>query len=212
MKLFTKISNTQITNRILPMTYAVIFSTVLISFFNIGNSYAQTYVQSRVGYVHQQYKPLNPEILNRDEHDYLGGYMFDFEVGKQLKRKKITFMIGARIQQIKEDVKGIYTQYQINPDADINVYRTSILFTAGLKTPIVGKLALQSQLNFGPKYTLWYQDGEFKESFWRYNLPLDIGLEHPLNDKWNLTGGASISMPIYTSRTYIFYFGIITKL
>ncbi len=212
MKLFANINYKHIINQIIPNAYAVIFCSVFISFINISSSNAQTYLQSRVGYVHQQYKPLNPEVLNRDEHDYLGGYMFDFEVGKQLKRKHITFMFGARIQQIKEDVKGIYTQYQINPDADINVYRTSILFTAGLKTPIAGKLALHSQLNFGPKYTLWYQDGEFKESFWRYNLPLDIGLEHPLNDKWNLTGGASISMPIYTSRTYIFYFGIITKL
>ncbi len=200
------------TNLILPKKYTIIFYIVFISFFSISNSNAQTYLQSRVGYVHQQYKPLNPEILNRDEHDYLGGFMLDFEIGKQLKRKKITFLFGARIQEIKEYVKGIYTQYQINPEADINVYRTSILLTAGLKTPIVGKIALQFQLNFGPKYTLWYEDGEFKESFWRYNFPLDIGLEYPLNKKWNLVGGTSISMPIYTSRTYIFYCGIITKL
>jgi hypothetical protein len=189
--------------------YKAIFYLMILS---ANPLVAQTYMQTRVGYVDQTYKPINPEILNRDEHDYLGGFMIDIEIGKQLKRKKTTFLFGARIQQIKESVKGIYNQYQKNPDADINVYRTSILLTTGLKIPIVGKMALQFQLNYGPKYTRWYQDGEFKESFWRHNLPLDIGIEYSLNNKWNLVGGTSISMPIYTSRTYMFYCGIITKL
>ena len=172
---------------------------------------AQTYLQGRMGYVHQPYKPLNPEILNRDEHDYLGGFMLDFEIGKQLKTKKVTFLFGIRIQQII-DVKGIYTQYQINPDVDINVYRTSFFLTAGLKIPIVKKMSLITQFNYGPKYTLWYEDGEFKDSFWSCNIPLDVGFEFPINNKLNILCGTSNTLPIYTSRTHIFYCGITAKI
>lgn len=183
-----------------------------IIFFSTLNSFAQTYIQTRVGYVHQPYKALHPEILNRDEHDYLGGYMLDVEIGKQLKSKKVTFLFGVRIQQIKEDVKGIYTQYQIIPDADIDVYRTSFLLTGGLSIPLIEKISLQVQFSGGPKYTLWYQDRELKDSWWSWNLPFDSSLKYSLSNKLKLVGGISTTMPIYTSRTTIFYCGIITKL
>jgi hypothetical protein len=204
MKLFLNKNTRQITTPIVPKKYAIIFYIVFTSFIGINNSNAQTYLQSRVGYVHQQYKPLSPKILNRNEHDYLGGFMVDFEIGKQLKRKKVTFLYGAKIQLIREYVEGIYTQYKI--------YRTSFLLTAGLKVPIVRKTALLFQFYYGTKYILWYEEGEFKDSFWGINIPFDISLEFPLNKKWNLVGGTSNTLPIYTFRTHIFYCGIITKL
>lgn len=212
MKLFLNKNTLQITTLIVPKKYAIIFCIVLTSFIGINNSYAQTYLQSRVGYVHQEYKPLNPKVLNRNEHDYLGGFMVDFEIGKQLKRKKVTFLYGAKIQFIREYVEGIYTQYKIEPDVNIDVYRTNFLLTMGLKVPIVRKTSLLFQFYYGPKYILWYEDRKFKDSFWGIDIPLDISLEFPLTKKWNLVAGTSNTLPIYTFRTHIFYCGIITKL
>jgi hypothetical protein len=192
-------------------TNAIKVFVVFLLVIGLNTSTAQSYLKFSAGYVDKQYKPLHPDKLDRDEHDFINGLMLDVELGKRIKRKKISYLYGIKARQIKENVKGIYTQYQINPDADIEVYSSSLLLTTGIKIPIWSKLELLLQLSFGPKYTLWYQDGTHRESFWKYNLPLDIGIEYQLFKKWNLVFGTSISAPIYISRSTIFYGGIVKQ-
>lgn len=67
---------------------------------------AQSYVQVRLASIYERYKPLNPEILNRDEHDFEDGSMVDIELGKSYGTGRFAFLLGGRLQYLQSNLKG----------------------------------------------------------------------------------------------------------
>mgnify|MGYP005993280071 CR=1 FL=1 len=173
-----------------------------------SQSIAQSYIQARFGYVSSQYSTIDKNFSERDEHDFLGGAMFDIELGKEFGKKRITFLLGGRIQYVQERLEGIYTEHQWNSSAKITVHAPAILLTGGVRIKTIGKLSALFQASIGSKYILWYQDGEHKESFWSLYLPLNIGVEYKLRNKLNLISGFSFRPPVYTNQKNKYFLGI----
>ncbi len=169
---------------------------------------AQSYIQTRVGYVTGRYKALDKNVLDRDEHDFLGGAMFDIEYGRRLGNEKISFLIGGRLQYSLRVLEGTYSANIWEPDADIKAHIPSIFLTIGGRAKIINKFNLLLQANIGPSYVLWYQDGKHTNSFWKFYLPIDTGIEYEFKDDWSLVGGVTVTPPIYLSTTVNYFFGL----
>ena len=188
--------------------------TLIVVFFCLSNYLnAQTYIKVRTGYIKHQYKALNKTLLDRDEHDFEKGYMFDIEFGKELGKGNFTYLIGSRLQYNYQALKGTYTIHQWNPSAKISVYAPTLAFTLGIRTKIYKKVSAVFQSDLGIKYTLWYQDNKLRETFIDEHIPINFSMEYELNNKLNLSAGISIRPPgIYKSQTYKYFFGFIKYL
>ncbi len=62
------------------------------------NLLAQSYVQTRIGYVTGRFRPLDKNLLNRDEHDFIGGFMVDTEIGRRFGNNRFALLMGGRLQ------------------------------------------------------------------------------------------------------------------
>ncbi len=182
---------------------------LIIFFLSLSSqSTAQTYIQARAGYIQHRYKALDEDLLDRDEHDYIKGFMIDAELGKEFGKGRFTYLIGGRLQYNLQALEGIYTAHQSNPNAKIKVHAPTLALTMGVRAKIYSKLSALFQANLGIKYTLWYQNNDLKETFWDEHIPLNFSLEYKLKKDWNLVTGLSLRPPtIYTSQTYKYFLG-----
>lgn len=168
---------------------------------------AQNYIQAKMGYVYAEYKTLNANFSERDEHDFLGGGMLDIEFGKEFGRKKVTFLLGGRVQYLQERLEGIYSEYQWNSTVKITVHAPAVLITGGIRVKLVDKLSTLLQANFGYKYILWYEGAKHKESFWNLYIPLSVSLNYKIKPQWSLISGLSFRPPVYTNQRNEYFIG-----
>lgn len=181
---------------------------ILFCFFLPNKSIAQTYIQTRFGYVNRQFKALDPDLLNRDEHDDLGGAMVDVEFGKEFGSGRFTYLIGGRLEYNLQIIKGTYTIYETNPNVIIKALAPAVSLTVGVRMKVFRKFSTLFQASLGVKNIYWHQDGDLKEVITTIHLPLNIGLEYKLKNGWNLISGISMRPPVYKSQTYKYFFGI----
>lgn len=193
-------------NLIKTMKFLIVFFMLVI--FSPIQLRAQTYVQTRVGFGTGQYLPLNKNKLDRDEHDFKYGAIADVEVGRKYGTEKFSSIVGIRLQYNLRALKGIYTVNRWEPDPNINVHVIGTFITTGITMKIVNKLSLSVQSNIGGSYVRWYQDGVFKDSFWKFYLPVDTSFEYELKENLNLVFGVSMQVPIYASTTETVFIGL----
>lgn len=167
---------------------------------------SQTYLQIRFGYVEHQYKALNKNILDKNEHDYINGFMIDAELGKEFKKEKFSYLIGGRLQYNQQNLKGVYTHYEYNSNAKIKVHIPTIAITLGVRVKIYKRFSSLFKVNLGVKHTLWYQDNKLKETFWDEHIPINTVLEYKLKNNWRAGLGLSFNPPkVYVSQTYKYF-------
>lgn len=189
------------------VNYFIVFFVFCATFW-ADQLLAQSYVQTRLGYGTGRYKPLDKDKLNRDEHDFLGGGIFDVELGRSFGSERFSLLLGGRLQYSLRVLEGIYSENTSSPDVNINVHVVSVFFTIGGRVRIINKFNALVQVNIGPSYILWYQDGKYANSFWKFYLPLDGGFEYELKDSLSLVSGVSVVPPIYLSTTVNYFIGI----
>ena len=193
---------------------AKIGAMFLVLFIILGNHQlvAQTYLQASVGLGWGRYAPYNQKDLDRNEHDVKYGAIIDVELGRKLKLKgaaeRFSLSVGARLSYNLRAIKGIYTINRWEPDANINAHIYSVFLTLGTSMRISNKFSVFLQGNIGPSYIQWYQEKIYKDSFWVFYLPVDVGAAYKLKDDLSLTFGLNVQMPIYTGTGETIFLGI----
>lgn len=187
--------------------YKIIVGTLLLVFFFAEQATAQNYLQSRLGYLTGRYRALNKDLLDREEHDFTGGALLNIEYGREFGNKRITFLLGARLEHSIRILKGTYTHTTWDPDVDITAHISACFITVGAKTALTNKLNLLVQAGIGPSYIKWYNNGVHVNSLWRFYPPIDVSIEYALSDQWHLQGGVSTIPPIYFSTATSYFFG-----
>ena len=185
-----------------------------LSFVILGQKQlkAQSYIQTRLGMGWGRYAPINKEELDRNEHDFKLGTIFDVEFGQKIGLKgsneKFALLIGARLHYNLRLLEGNYTSETWEPEANINTHIFGFYVTPGVIMKISDRFNMFLQTNIGPSFVLWFQDGVFTNSFWKFYIPIDIGGEYKLKDDLNLTFGINVQLPIYYSTAETLFLGI----
>ena len=189
----------------------VMFSLFLV-FLGQEKLIAQSYLHTRAGLGWGRYAPYNKEELDRNEHDFKLGVIVDAEYGRRFGLKgsdgRFSLLMGGRLHYNLRVLEGIYTKDRWEPDANINAHIFSAFLTPGASVRISNKFSIFLQVNVGPSFVLWYQDGEYMDSFWVFYVPIDVGGEYKLKDDLSLTFGINVQLPIYTGTAETLFLGI----
>ncbi|MCK5907660.1 MAG: outer membrane beta-barrel protein [Flavobacteriales bacterium] len=185
---------------------------VLILFVLLGQKHmmAQSYLHSRVGLGWGRYGPYDEEKLDVNEHNIKLGVIVDLEYGREfvLKNEKFALLLGGRFGYNLRVIEGTFRENEWDPDADIDAHMFSAFLTPGASMKFNDRFSMFLQANVGPTFILWYQDGDFRDSFWVFYLPVDLGVEYQLKEDLNLTFGINVQMPIYTGTQETLMLGI----
>ena len=183
---------------------------ILFVFLGHESVMAQSYIHSRVGLGWGRYGPYDAEALDVNEHNIKFATIVDFEYGQKfvLKNEKFALLLGGRFGYNWRNIEGTFTENTWDPEAAIDAHMFSAFVTPGISMKFNDRLGMFLQANVGPTYIRWYQDGELKNTFWVFYLPVDLGLEYKLKDDLNLTLGINVQMPIYTGTQETVMLGI----
>ena len=173
---------------------------------------AQSYLHTRVGAGWGRYAPYDKEALDHDEHYVNYALLADVEYGAELHIRgmydNLSLLLGVRAGYNLRDIQGIYTKNRWEPDANITANMYSGFVTLGTSLQLSKNFSMFLQANIGPTYITWYQEGQYKDHFWVFYLPMDLGGTYKLQDDLFLTFGLNIQMPIYTGTQETFVIGI----
>lgn len=187
------------------------FSKVILLFIAFGHAslIAESYTHTRVGIGSGRYAPYDKEELNRDEHDFKFGAIIDFEYGEKFKlNENFSFLLGAKAHYNLRKMEGTYTLNKHEPNAKIDAHVFGAYLTPGISMEVSKKFNLFLQANIGATFILWYQDDSYRDSFWVFYLPVDLGAEYKLKDDLSLTFGLNVQVPIYSSTAETVVLGL----
>ena len=181
-------------------------------FFIQEQAIAQSYLHTRFGLGWGRYAPYNKEELDVNEHNIKLGAIIDIEYGQKFVLKganeKFALLLGGRFGYNLRIIEGTYTANTWDPNADIDAHMFSAFLTPGVSMKVSNRFSIFFQANIGPTFILWYQDQTYRNSFWVFYLPLDLGGEYKLKNDLSLTFGINVQMPIYTGTAETLMFGI----
>ena len=188
---------------------SIVFIIIFV-FYGQNDLMAQSYLHSRIGLGWGRYAPYDKDKLDVNEHNIKMATIVDFEYGQKfsLKNKNFALLLGGRFGYNWRDIEGTFTENTWDPSDAIDAHMFSLFLTPGVSLKIKDKFCLYFQVNVGPTYILWYNDGKLVNTFWVFYLPVDLGLEYEIKENIDLTFGINVQMPIYTGTQETIMLGI----